>query len=37
MLLTEEGVERMKKDGCEFWIGSQSSFIDSYGRIKDKE
>ena len=34
MLLTEDEVKREIRSGCEFWIGSQTSFLDPYGRIK---
>lgn len=34
MLLTEETVEEMKKQGYEFWEGSQANLFDAYGRNK---
>ena len=37
MLLTEDDVKREIRSGCEFWIGSQTSFLDPYGRIKKEK
>ena len=37
MLLTEETVEEMKKQGYEFWEGSQANLFDAYGRNKRRQ
>ena len=37
MLLTEENVKHMKKQGYEFWIGSQTNLFNAYGRNKKGE
>ena len=34
MLLTKESVKKMKKDGYEFWIGSQTNLFNAYGENK---
>ena len=37
MLLTQKAVKRMKKEGYEFWVGSQANLFNAYGKNKRRD